>query len=104
MVKRPKFIRVRRYDHHEADETWAEPKTIETLKASRVESRGWLLVENDECIELSAHRPLDRDDASWGRLMRRYDRLLQRERSQSLRVAPGTDRQQTNCARRRRRT
>ena len=70
MTKRPKFIVVRWYDHHEADETWAPPKTPETLAASRVESRGWLLVENDECIEISGHKPLDADDLNWGRPMR----------------------------------
>lgn len=68
--KRPKFITVRWLDHHESGETWAVPKTPEELKPARVESRGWLLVENDECIEISAHKPLDSDDREWGRPMR----------------------------------
>lgn len=70
MTKRPNFIIVKWYDHRESDETWAPPKTPETLAPSRVESRGWLLTENDECIEISSHKPLDKDDASWGRPMR----------------------------------
>lgn len=69
-MKRPRFITVRWYDHHESDETWAPPKTPEDLKACRVESRGWLIAENDECIEISSHKPLDKDDLSWGRPMR----------------------------------
>lgn len=68
--KRPKFIKVIWLDHHESRSTWAEPTEPAELKAARVESRGWLIAENDECIELSAHRPLDDEDHDWGSPMR----------------------------------
>jgi hypothetical protein len=67
---RPKYITVRWHDHHEKDETWAEPTPLQDLKPARVESRGWLIGENDECIEMSAHKPMDKDDDTWGRPFR----------------------------------
>lgn len=72
-MTRPKFITVRWYDHHEKDQTWSEPTQTAELKAARVESKGWLIAESegpDGCIELSAHRPMDRDDSAYGRPMR----------------------------------
>ena len=66
-MKRPKYITVRWRDHYEEDGTWAEPTPPAELKGASVESRGWLISENEECIQLSSHRPLDVEDLTWGR-------------------------------------
>lgn len=64
---RQKFIKVVWLDHFERDSTWKQPTPPAELRAARVETRGWLISENDECIELSMSKPLDRDDLAWGR-------------------------------------
>lgn len=69
-MARPKFIKVIWLDHHVSSATWAEPTSPAELKAARVESRGWLITENDECIELSSHKPLSSGDSAWGSPMR----------------------------------
>ena len=68
-MKRPRFITVRWLDHHRSPETWAAPTPPAELRGAQVESRGWLIGESDEVIELSAHKPLD-GCADWGTPMR----------------------------------
>lgn len=69
-MKRPKFITVRWMDHHGSSDTWSDPTEPKDLKPARIESRGWIISENAEMLEISAHRPLDKDDTEWGRPMR----------------------------------
>lgn len=69
-MKRPKFITIKWYDHVEDNETWSEATKPADLHVARVESRGWLISENDAVIELSNHRPMDNGDAEWGSRMR----------------------------------
>jgi hypothetical protein len=68
--RKPRYAKVIFLDHHTSSETWAEPTKPEDLKGARVEARGWIISENEEMLELSAQRPLDDDDAEWGRPFR----------------------------------
>lgn len=70
MRKRTPFIKVVWADHHESDAAWdtagAEPAS------ALFESRGWLIYEDDNILELSNSKPLN--DAGgkdlWGRPLR----------------------------------
>lgn len=69
-MKRIKFITVKWKDHHESDGGWDKPGA--EPEAALFESRGWLIFENEEIVELSNTRPLNDSSAPdlWGRPLR----------------------------------
>lgn len=66
---KPKKIEVTWYDHHERDGQGAATLRHE-LKPMTWRTRGYLVEENDEMIEVVRDIPLDRDVTDYGASMR----------------------------------
>ena len=65
-----KQIKIVWMDHHESENTWANPTPPDKLQPATIESIGWLLGENDIMLEMTSHLSLDKDDNEQGRPMR----------------------------------
>jgi len=68
--KRPKLVTVVWADHHDSDNAWDTPG--QEPGTALFESRGWLIFENDEIVELSNTRPRNNVGGLdlWGRPLR----------------------------------
>lgn len=69
-IKKPKHVVVRWKDHHESDGAWDTPGAEPGF--ALFESRGWLIFENEDIVELSNTKPLNNvaGEDLWGRPLR----------------------------------
>ncbi len=61
-------ITVRWLDHFDVDSTWSEPTSPADLVPIEVESCGYVVSENEVCLQLAGDRPISEGDDKYGRL------------------------------------
>lgn len=65
MTKTP-YITVRWLDHKDHPKSWVEANEHEP--PAHLESKGWLIFEDEFTIQLAGDRPLDKGDNTYGRV------------------------------------